>query len=102
MKINQDTYAVGDVRLVLLLECDFVCVCLGNRERDRKQGRGGQVEVIGLSLRCLIFYVWEKARAHMTEDAIRPPKQTKKMKNATPKKVQNLLSHPNPPDQNYL
>lgn len=69
MKINQDTYAVGDVRLVLLLECDCVCVWVTERETESQGERA--VEVIGLSLRCLIFYVWEKARVDMTEDAIR-------------------------------
>lgn len=69
MKINQDTYAVGDVRLVLLLECDCVCVWVTERETESQGERA--LEVIGLSLRCLIFYVWEKARVDMTEDAIR-------------------------------
>ncbi len=70
---------VGDVRLVLLLECDL-CVCVWVTEKETESKGERAVEVIGLSLRCLIFYVWEKARAHMTEDAIRHLSRPKRRK----------------------
>lgn len=78
----------------------WLCVCVWVTEKETESKGERAVEVIGLSLRCLIFYVWEKARAHMTEDAIRHLSRPKRRKTQHQKKNLNLLSHPNPPDQN--